>query len=121
MTRPINHSPVPWAAGYNPYTGPTGEDIPAWEVHDRDGHRVATTDEDGDPDRQAADARLIATAPLLLASLRRAVGALNRVPAFRTDEGISSYRLLPELEAVIRQAAVSHDFPSCKPTERTRS
>jgi len=101
---PDGTSPEPWTATYDPTAGLDGEDVPGWEIYDRDGYTVARTEGGSDPNLQAADARLIAEAPALLRSLRRAVAALNTVPAFTTDEGISSYRLLPELDAVIRQA-----------------
>lgn len=40
----------------------------------------------------------------LLASLERAISALNMVPSFKTPEGIRSYKLLSELDAVVKTA-----------------
>jgi hypothetical protein len=64
-----------------------------------------------DPQRFKADARLIATSPQLLGAFERAVRAMNRAPGFDTglpdpdtDRSLSSYQLLPELEAIVRTA-----------------
>lgn len=40
----------------------------------------------------------------LLDALKRAISALNMIPSFRTAEGIKSYELLAELDALVRQA-----------------
>lgn len=40
----------------------------------------------------------------LLEALKRAITALNMVPNFRTAEGIKSYELLAELDALVREA-----------------
>jgi hypothetical protein len=40
----------------------------------------------------------------LLDALKRAISALNMIPRFRTAEGIKSYYLLAELDALVRQA-----------------
>lgn len=40
----------------------------------------------------------------LLEGLKRAISALNMIPGFRTSEGIKSYELLAELEALVREA-----------------
>lgn len=40
----------------------------------------------------------------LLEALKRAISALNMIPSFRTTEGIKSYELLAELDALVRQA-----------------
>jgi hypothetical protein len=39
----------------------------------------------------------------LLEALKRAISALNMVPNFRTAEGIKSYELLAELDALVRE------------------
>ena len=41
----------------------------------------------------------------LLAALKRAIAALNTVPNFVTPEGIKSYALLSELDALVRDAS----------------
>ena len=38
----------------------------------------------------------------LLDALKRAISALNMIPSFRTAEGIKSYELLAELDAIVR-------------------
>ncbi len=38
-----------------------------------------------------------------LEALKRAIAALNMVPNFRTAEGIKSYELLAELDAIVRE------------------
>lgn len=43
----------------------------------------------------------------LATALRRAIAALNQVPSFRTNEGITSYQLLPQLEAILRQSTTT--------------
>ena len=40
----------------------------------------------------------------LLASLKRAIAALNTMPNFVTPEGIKSYAMLSELDALVREA-----------------
>ena len=40
----------------------------------------------------------------LLQALKRAISALNMIPNFRTAEGIKSYDLLAELDALVREA-----------------
>ena len=40
----------------------------------------------------------------LLEALKRAISALNMIPSFRTAEGIKSYELLAELDALVREA-----------------
>jgi len=40
----------------------------------------------------------------LLEALKRAISALNMIPNFWTAEGIKSYELLAELDAIVRQA-----------------
>lgn len=40
----------------------------------------------------------------LLQALKRAISALNMIPNFRTAEGIKSYELLAELDAIVRGA-----------------
>ncbi len=40
----------------------------------------------------------------LLTALKRAITALNSIPNFRTAEGIKSYDLLAELDALVREA-----------------
>lgn len=40
----------------------------------------------------------------LLAAVKRAIAALNTVPNFITPEGIKSYALLAELDALVREA-----------------
>ncbi len=40
----------------------------------------------------------------LLAALKRAIAALNTVPNFVTPEGIKSYAMLSELDALVREA-----------------
>ena len=40
----------------------------------------------------------------LLQALKRAISALNMIPSFRTAEGIKSYELLAELDALVREA-----------------
>lgn len=40
----------------------------------------------------------------LLAAVKRAIAALNTVPNFVTPEGIKSYVLLSELDALVREA-----------------
>ena len=40
----------------------------------------------------------------LLEALKRAISALNMIPSFRTAEGIKSYELLAELDAIVREA-----------------
>lgn len=40
----------------------------------------------------------------LLEALKRAISALNMIPNFRTAEGIKSYELLAELDALVREA-----------------
>lgn len=40
----------------------------------------------------------------LLEALKRAITALNMVPNFKTAEGIKSYELLAELDALVREA-----------------
>ena len=44
----------------------------------------------------------------LLIALKRAIAALNMVPSFKTPEGISSYTLLSQLDAVVRDADEKH-------------
>lgn len=39
----------------------------------------------------------------LLTALKRSIAAMNLVPQFRTDEGIRSYQLLSQLDAVVRK------------------
>lgn len=39
----------------------------------------------------------------LLEALKRAISALNMIPNFRTAEGIKSYELLAELDALVRE------------------
>lgn len=39
----------------------------------------------------------------LLTALKRAIAALNTVPNFITTEGIKSYALLAELDALVRE------------------
>lgn len=39
----------------------------------------------------------------LLEALKRAINALNMIPSFRTAEGIKSYELLAELDAIVRE------------------
>ena len=39
----------------------------------------------------------------LLEALKRAISALNIIPSFRTAEGIKSYELLAELDAIVRE------------------
>jgi len=40
----------------------------------------------------------------LLTALKRTIAALNTVPNFMTPEGIKSYALLAELDALVREA-----------------
>jgi len=40
----------------------------------------------------------------LIEALKRAISALNMIPNFRTAEGIKSYELLAELDAIVREA-----------------
>lgn len=40
----------------------------------------------------------------LLVGLKRAIAALNTRPNFTTNEGIKSYDLLPQLEAIVKRA-----------------
>ncbi len=40
----------------------------------------------------------------LLNALKRAISALNMIPNFKTAEGIKSYELLAELDAMVREA-----------------
>jgi len=40
----------------------------------------------------------------LLDALKRAISALNMIPSFKTAEGIKSYELLSELDALVREA-----------------
>ena len=58
-----------------------------------------------------ADARLMAASPQLIGALERAIRAMNGAPGFNTgladpDTGrhLSSYQLLPQLEAIVRAA-----------------
>lgn len=43
----------------------------------------------------------------LLIALKRAIAALNMPANFRTPEGIKSYELIPQLEAVVKEAEAS--------------
>ena len=40
----------------------------------------------------------------LLEALKRAISAINTIPNFKTAEGIKSYELLAELDALVREA-----------------
>ena len=58
-----------------------------------------------------ADARLMTASPQLLAGLEQAIRAMNHTPSFNTGisdpatgRNLNSYRLLPELEAIVRAA-----------------
>ena len=44
----------------------------------------------------------------LLRALRRAINALNMATSFKTDEGISSYTLIPQLEQAIHDHTISN-------------
>jgi hypothetical protein len=52
-----------WTYDYLPYRTNQGKEIPCFEIVDREGRRVALTDEDTPAELQEADARLIAAAP----------------------------------------------------------
>lgn len=60
---------TPWTFDYSPYHTNDDREIPCFEIVDRDGRRVAMTDEDTPAALQRIDARLLAAAPELLAAL----------------------------------------------------
>jgi hypothetical protein len=73
MTAP-HHSPAPWNYEYSPYRSRRGEDgidseLPAFEVFDADCNKLFDTNEDTPSELQEANARLAASAPMLLTSL----------------------------------------------------
>ncbi|MBS0207755.1 MAG: hypothetical protein JSS27_02265 [Planctomycetes bacterium] len=103
----LNHSPAPWSYGYNPYTvrsesSPLGVDaeIPAFEIFDADHIKLFDTNENMAPDLQESNARLVSTAPRLLASLVVCADLLADYDESEGEEG-DAYR---EAIAVIAKA-----------------
>jgi hypothetical protein len=83
MTAP-KHSPSPWSYEYNPYTGRSGAEIPAFEIFDANCDKVFDTNEDTPCELQEANARMGAAAPRLLASV---VTCANLLADFDESDG----------------------------------
>ncbi len=69
-------SPTPWSFEYSPYRLQNGVELPAYEVLDANGEKIFDTNELTLTERQEANARLAAAAPLLFAALTECVRLL---------------------------------------------
>ncbi len=65
-----------------------------------DGEEIAETNENLSAKQQEEAALLFTASAKILNGLQRTIAALNRAPAFQTDEGISSYQLISEMKSL---------------------
>lgn len=92
-----------WHYEYNAYTTSDGKEIPAFEITDGEGNKIADTNEDTPSDTQEANASLIAAAPDLLAACERAIAAMrDEYPEHVLQEG--DYPAFQALENAIARA-----------------
>lgn len=73
MDTPENNLiPLSLTYEYSPYTSQTGEEIPAFEIFNEEGEKVADTNENMTTEQQETHARLFAASPEMLRVLQAA-------------------------------------------------
>ena len=111
MTDNFDHTPGPWDHDWKYIVAPDPAGVHP-EIY------IAELAEEDEEDRVASDDQiaangcLIAAAPELFEALQTAISAMNAVPSFGTGVShpdkpgldLTSYELLPRLEAVLRNA-----------------
>lgn len=83
-----------WTYEYNAYTTSDGKEIPAFEIFDSEGVKIADTNEDTPAEKQEQHARLIAASPMMIEALEEAEKLLTQhyLPVSKAREAIAAAR-----------------------------